>query len=76
MKTTCQLYSDALAEYNTDSLAAEASYGPINTWNVSGLTTLAWVFCGVNEQNASWHSEAELYRHSSERVLYYSAVLD
>ena len=40
----------ALAEYNTDSLAAEASYGPINTWNVSGLTTLAWVFCG----HASW----------------------
>ena len=68
----------AVAEWNTDQVTAEARYGPIGTWNVSYLTTLAWVFCahgswthnGCNALNSNFNGDISSWDVSRVRSLY------
>ena len=47
----------AVGEYNTDVTAAEDTYGPINNWDVSGITDMSHLFQELGNFNAdisSW----------------------
>ena len=42
----------AVGEYNADVNAAEAKYGPINNWDVSGITDMSYLFKDLGNFNA------------------------
>ena len=37
----------AVREWFTDRAAAEAKYGPISTWDTSGVTSMSALFCAA-----------------------------
>ena len=49
----------AVVEYNADVTDAESEYGPINNWDVSGITDLSYLFQDLGNFNAdisSWNT--------------------
>jgi len=47
----------AVGEYNTDKIAAEGKYGQIETWDVSGITDMSWLFYelgNIDEDISNW----------------------
>ena len=51
----------AVAAYNADPASATATYGPISSWGVSAITSMSYLFDGMNNFNAdisSWDTSS------------------
>ena len=51
----------AVEAYNADAASATATYGPISSWNVSAITSMANLFSGMSNFNAdisSWDTSS------------------
>ena len=61
----------AAVEYNANVTAAELEYGPINNWDVSGITDMSYLFYDLDNFNAdisSWNTSGVTSMSSMFRV--------
>ena len=59
--TTKAELKTAVGEYNANVTAAEDTYGPINNWDVSGITDMSYLFDKLGNFNAdisSWNTSS------------------
>jgi hypothetical protein len=45
---------EAIGDWCVDPLSAEAKHGPVSDWDVSEVTNMAFLFCGLPEDHAPW----------------------
>ena len=61
MFTNSDELNDAVQAFNNDSTNTTATFGPIETWDVSGVTNMSGLFSGLADFNgdiSSWNTSA------------------